>query len=94
MNAYSTIWNFRYHNKKNADPLEELIEKYRLIINYDMDYPTCLTSQKVAIIDLALTSPILYPFRVWEILEEYSLILDYELLLLKYENIKNHVLGV
>lgn len=83
MNAHSTMWNPRCHQKQNAGPLEELIEGYGLIVNNDVDFPTRPASRGVSIIDLALTSPTLGPLRVWEIPEEYPSISDHELILLE-----------
>ena len=57
MNAHSPVWNPHCHLKKNAGPLEELIDSYELIVNNDPDYATCPSSRgQLSIIDLALTS--------------------------------------
>lgn len=62
MNAHSPIWNPHCQTRKNAGPLEELIENYELIVNHDPDYATRPAIQGgVSIIDLALSSPELGP---------------------------------
>lgn len=38
MNAHSPMWNPHCQTRKNAGPLEELIESYELIVNNDSDY--------------------------------------------------------
>ena len=83
MNAHSPMWNPHCHTKKNAGPLEELIDSYELIVNNDPDYATRPSSQgSVSIIDLALTSPSLGPLCIWEIPKEYPSLSDHELILL------------
>ena len=56
MNAHSTMWNPHCHQKQNASPLEEIIERYKLIVNNDTDFPMRPSSRKFSIIDLALTN--------------------------------------
>ena len=71
INAHSPVWNPYCHRRKNAGPLEELIDSYELIVNNDPDYATRPSSQgSLSIIDLALTSPELGPLSVGEIPEE------------------------
>ena len=57
MNVHSLMWNPHCHQKQNTDPLEELIEKYKLLVNNNMDFSTWLGSRGMLIINLALTSP-------------------------------------
>ena len=83
MNANSSIWNPHCRQKQNAGPLEELIEKYKLLVNNDTDFPTQTESRRISIIDLALTSPGLGLLQVWEIPEEYPSLSDHELILLE-----------
>ena len=64
MNAHSPMWNLCCHQRQNAGPLEELIERYELLVNNDTDVPIQLASRGVSIIDLALTSPDLGLLRV------------------------------
>ena len=87
MNAHSPMWNPRCHQRQYAGPLEELIERYELLVNNDIDVPTRLASRGVSIIDLALISLDLGLLRVWEIPEEYPSLSDHELILLEWENI-------
>lgn len=83
MNAHSPVWNLHCHKKENAEPLEQLIDTYELIVNNDPDYATRSSSQgSTSIIDLALTSPSLSPLCVWKIPEEYPSLSDHELILL------------
>ena len=88
INAYSPIWNPRCRQRVNAGPLEELIEKYELIINNDTYLPTRPSSPGISIIDLALTSPELGPLRVWEFPEEYPSLSDHELIMMEWEDIE------
>ena len=39
MNAYSSMWNLHCRQNINADLLEELIESYELIVNYNTEFP-------------------------------------------------------
>ncbi len=88
MNAYSPMWNPYCHLRKNAGPLEELIDGYDLIVNNDPDYTTRPSSQgQLSIIDLALTSPELGQLLVWEIPEEYPSVSDHELVLLGWDQV-------
>ena len=86
MNAHSPIWNSHCRQNINAGPLEELIESYELIVNNDTDFSTRPSSPGISIIDLALTSPDLGPFRIWEIPEEYPSLSDHELILIEWED--------
>ena len=56
MNAHSLSWNLYCGRRQNAEPREHLINKYKQIVKNNMDYPNCLQSQKISIIDLALTT--------------------------------------
>lgn len=83
MNAHSPMWNPHCNMRRNAGPLEELIESYELIVNNDPDFATRPSSQgAVSFIDLALSSPELGPLCLWEIPEEYPSLSDHELILL------------
>ncbi len=64
INAHSTMRNPHCRQPKNAGPLEELIEGFELIVNNDSDFPTRPQSQRISIIDLALTSQELGVLRV------------------------------
>ena len=88
MNAYSPLWNPHCYQRQNADPLEELIETYKLLVNNNTDFPTWQGSRGRSIIDLALTSPGLGLLRVWEIPEEYPSLSDHELILLEWKDME------
>lgn len=89
MNAHSSMWNPHCQTRKNAGPLEELIEGYKLIINNDPDYAIRPASQGgVSIINLAFSSPELGPLYLWEIPEEYPSLSDHELILLGWDDVE------
>lgn len=88
-NAHSPIWNPHYQRRKNSGLLEELIERYELIVNNDPKYSTRPASQGgVSIIDLALSSPELGPLCLWQIPEEYPSLSGHELILLGWDAIE------
>ncbi len=89
MNAHSTSWNPHCVRRQNAGPLEELIEKYELIVNNNTDFPTRPRSPGMSIIDLALTTASLGPLTLWEIPEEYPSVSDHDLIVLQWEDLKN-----
>ena len=93
VNAHSTMWNPHCRQSKNAAFLEELIESFELVVNNDTDFLTCLLSQGISIIYLALTSPELGVLRFWEIPEEYLSWSDHELILMEWEGVENSTLG-
>lgn len=62
--------------------LEDLIDRYELIVNNNTDYLTRLQSQKFLIIDLALTTANFGPLKVWRIPEKSPSVSDHELILL------------
>lgn len=82
MNAHSPSWNPHCGKRQNAKPLKHLIDKYKLIVNNNTDYFTCPQSQRISIIDLALTTASLGPLTLWESPVDYSLVSDNELILL------------
>ena len=69
MNAHSLSWSPHCTRRQNARPLEDLMDRYELIINNNTDYPTRPQSQGISIIDLALTTTSLGPLMLWEVLE-------------------------
>lgn len=81
------MWNPHCRQRQNAGPLEELIEKYELLVNNDTDYATCPLSSGISIIDLALTNPEFGLLRVWEIPEEYPSLSDHEMILLDWKDL-------
>ena len=93
MNAHSSMWNPHCYQNVNAGPLEELIERYELIINNDTNFSTRPLSPGISIIDLALTSPDLGPLRVWEIPQKYPSLSNHELILIEWEDIDTKSCG-
>lgn len=85
MNANRFIENPHCRPKQNVGPLKELIKRYELIVNNDIDFPICSSSQGLSIIDLALTNFELDLLQVWKILEERKKSSRYEWL--KYSKI-------
>lgn len=45
VNYKTAMWNPHCQTRKNAGPLEELIENYEVIVNNDPDYAACSASQ-------------------------------------------------
>ena len=88
MNAHSTMWNSHCYQKINASFLKELVESYKLILNNNTDFPIHPSGSKISIINLALTSFDLGPLRIWEILRKFPSVSDYELILLRWEEIQ------
>ncbi len=82
VNAYSPVWNPHCQRKKNAKPLEDLIEKYDLFINNKLGQTIRPASTRVSVIDLALSIVKLGFLILWEVPEEYPSLLDHELILL------------
>ena len=56
-NAYSSKWNFICENLIEARPLETLLTKFNLIIINEKGILIRRSSEKVFIIDLAITAP-------------------------------------
>lgn len=56
MNAHSPLWNPHCQRRINAKPLEELIEKFHLLINNESGRATRPASRGVSIIDLSLST--------------------------------------
>ena len=86
INAHSPIWNPHCHKTQNASILEELIDKFSLLINNKPGYPTCPTSQGISVINLALSIVKLGPLTLWEIPKEHPALSDHELILLRWED--------
>jgi ribonuclease HI len=85
-NAHSPIWNPEITQRKNAAPLEEVIDRYSLYVNNPPGEATRYKeSPGVSIIDLALTTPSLGPLQAWEIDREKATGSDHELILLGWE---------
>lgn len=90
MNVYSSMQNYYCHQNVNAGPFKELIESYKHIINNNINFSTRPSSPRISIIDLLLMNPDLGPLKIWEILEEYLFLSDYELILIKQEDTDSH----
>lgn len=96
LNAHSPVWNPYCQRKKNAKPLEDFIEKFDLLINNESGRTTRPASNRVSIIDLALSLAELGFLTLWEIPKDYPSLSDHELILLRWEDLtydlpnKNH----
>ena len=85
-NAHSPIWNPEITQRKNAAPLEEIIDQHSLYINNPLGEATHYKeSPGLSIIDLALTTPSLESLQAWEIDKERATGSDHELILLGWE---------
>lgn len=89
MNIHSTSWNPHCVRRQNTGLLEEFIDKYELIINNNIDFPTRPQSLGISIIDLALTTAALGALTLWDIPKEYPSMSDHELILFQWEDL-NH----
>ncbi len=86
INAHSPVWNPHCHRRQNAFVLEELIDKFSLLINNEPGRPTRPASQGVLVIDLALSIVELGLLTLWEIPEEHPSLSDHELILLRWKD--------
>ena len=79
-NAHSPAWNALNSTRKDAEPLERLIDRYSLFINNELDAPTRPYKTRVSqgairgekepstsIIDLTISNEALGPLDSWEI---------------------------
>ena len=82
INAHSLSWNLDCIRQQNAGPLENLINKYKLIVNNNTNFATRSQSQRNFIIDLALTTTSLRPLTLSKIDKKYLLVLNHEFILL------------
>jgi hypothetical protein len=85
-NAHSPIWNAHAVERKDAGPLERLIDDHDLIVNNDPDEPIrpykprAMGDQgvpKILIIDLIISNQALGPLMACEIETEASIMLDH-----------------
>ncbi len=86
INTHSPVWNPHCHRRQNASVLEELIYKFSLFINNKPGRPTCPASQRVSVIDLALSTTEPGLLTLWEIPKEHPILSDHELILLRWED--------
>lgn len=91
INAHSPVWNPHCQRRKNAKPLEDLIEIFDLLINNELGQTTRPASADVSVIDLALSTVELDFLTLWEIPEDYPSISDHELILLRWNDISNNL---
>lgn len=82
INVHSLSWNPQYIKKQNVRLLENFIDKFKLIINYNMNYPIRSQSQRIFIIDFALTTASFRPFTLSKIPKKYLSVSDHEFILL------------
>ncbi len=87
INTHSPLWKPHCQRRQNAAILEDFIDQFALIINNEPGRSTRPASQGVSVIDLALSTTELGPLTLWEIPEDYPALSDYELILLRWEDI-------
>ena len=87
INTHSPIWNPHCQRKQNNTILKDLIEQFGLFINNKPGRSTCLSNKEVLVIDLALSSIELGPIILWEIPEQFPLLSNHELIVLRWEDI-------
>ena len=80
INTNSPICNSHCQIRKNAKPLEDLIEKFDLLINNEPGQTTRPASKEISIIDLALSTTELGFLTLWEIPKVYTSLSDHELI--------------
>jgi ribonuclease HI len=86
MNAHSPRWNpASMQGHPSAKVLEELVDKYQLIINNQLGTYTRKASK--AVLDLALTTIEMGPLTTWEIPEGYPSLSDHELIVLEWADL-------
>ena len=83
INAHSPIQNLHCQIRKNAKPLEDLIEKFDLFKNNKLRETMRLASKGRFIIDLAMLTTKLGFLTLWEIPKKYLSLSDPELIFLK-----------
>ena len=83
VNTYSPVWNLHCQRRQNAKFLEDLIEKFDLLINNKSGRTTRPASAGVSINDLALSTIELGFLTLWKIPKEYLSLSDHELILLQ-----------
>ena len=88
VNAHSPVWNPHCRRRQNSAILEDLIERFGLLINNKPGRATRPLSREVSVIDLALSSAQLGPLTLWEIPEEHPSFSDHELIVLRWEDVE------
>lgn len=91
INAHSPLWNPHCQRIINAKSLDELIEKFHLLINNESGRATRPASRGVSIIDLTLSTIELGPLSLWEIPQDYPSLSDHELIVLRWKDIGYHL---
>ena len=87
-NAHSPYWNPGCEHRQRAGQLENIIDRYGLIVNNDTSIATRpKQTQGRSIIDLTLTTPDLEYLPAWTIDPEYATPSDHELITFDLENI-------
>ena len=81
------MWNSHCQKRQNATILEERIEQFGLLINNKPGCATCPFNREVSIIDFALSSSQLGSLTLSEILGEYPLLSNHELIVLRWEDV-------
>lgn len=88
LNTNSLSWNPHFIKQQNEKPLEDLIDKQKLIINNNKNFVTYSQSKKTFIIAMGLIITRLGLLILWEIFEEYLSILKHQLVLLQWEDLR------
>lgn len=87
INAHSLLWNPHYYERQNTSVLKELIDYYGFFLNNEPGRSTQPLSHRSLVIDLALSTTAFGSLTLWKIPEEYLALSDYELILLRWEDI-------
>jgi ribonuclease HI len=87
-NARSQLWDPNGKGE-NAKDLEEIIEKFGLILNNDTRVFTREQGKSKSVIDLAFTTPQLGLLETWITLEESQIPSDHKAILLEFQEIQD-----
>lgn len=85
--AHSPVWNFHCHRRQNANNYKDFIKKFRLLINNKPRRAIRPSNGEVSIIDFALLSSQSSLLTLWKIQKEYPSLSDYELIVLRWEDV-------
>ena len=83
-NTKSPSWDPQGRSE-NAKDLEEIIEKFDLILNNDTIVYTRKQGYSKSIIDLTFTTPSLGPLESWAVLEKAQIPSDYKAIISEYQ---------
>lgn len=77
------VWNFHCQKRLNITIFQILIEQFWFLINKKPEDAMYSFIRKISVIDLVWSLPQLGLLILWEILEKYLLLSDYELIVLR-----------